>query len=124
MHVNPRFYNFQVSSCLTGEWLTEGKELDTFSIYTLEQMDFDSPIHEMKYDKLDDKQFRVKKSNSSRCPNLRISQPYHKKKNFKEFFVCVIENYKKKTITYYLLIDENGNVINWCRNKVEKVMVY
>ena len=117
-------YKFQVSECLTGELLTEGKELEIFGIYALEQMDFDSPTHIMNYDNLDKKQFRVKKSKSSSGMNLRISQPYHKKDDFENFYVILSENYKRKSTTYYLLIDKDGNVNNWCRKESELIIIH
>lgn len=117
-------YKFQVSECLTGKLLTEGKELEIFGIYALEQMDFDSPTHIMNYDNLDKKQFRVKKSKSSSGMNLRISQPYHKKDNFENFYVILSENYKRKSTTYYLSIDKDGNVNNWCRKESELIIIY
>ena len=117
-------YKFQVNECLTGKLLTEGKELEIFGIYALEQMDFDSPTHVMNYDNSDKKQFRIKKSKSSSSMNLRISQPYHKKNDFENFYVIVAENYKRKSTTYYLLIDKNGNVNNWCRKESELVIIY
>ncbi|MDT8415968.1 MAG: hypothetical protein RQ735_11420 [Flavobacteriaceae bacterium] len=78
-------YKFQVNECLTGELLTEGKELEIFGIYALEQMDFDSPTHVMNYENLDKKQFRIIKLNNNL--NLRISQPYHKKGDYENFYL-------------------------------------
>ncbi|WP_370392101.1 hypothetical protein [uncultured Winogradskyella sp.] len=115
-------YKFQVNECLTGELLTEGKELEIFGIYALEQMDFDSPTHKMNYENLDKKQFRIKKSSSNL--NLRISQPYHKKDYFENFYVIISENYKRKNITYYLLIDKNGKIKNWCRKESEMIIIH
>nr|WP_298790797.1 hypothetical protein [uncultured Allomuricauda sp.] len=117
-------YKFQVNECLTGELLTEGKELEILSIYALEQMDFDSPTHIMKYKNLDEKQFRVKKSKANGYPNLRISQPYMKIDNYEDFYIIISENYKRKNVTYYLVIDKNGNLKNWCRNESELIIIY
>ena len=101
--------------------MTEGKELELFRIYALEQMDFDSPTHIMNYENLDKKQFRIKKSNNGLT--LRISQPYHKKNDFENFYVIITENYFRKIITYYLLIHKNGNVNNWCRKESELITI-
>lgn len=114
-------YKFQVNECLTGKLMTEGKELELFRIYALEQMDFDSPTHIMNYENLDKKQFRIKKSNNGLT--LRISQPYHKKNDFENFYVIITENYFRKIITYYLLIHKNGNVNNWCRKESELITI-
>lgn len=118
------YYKFQVSRCLTGELLTEGKELVVFENYVLEQMDFDSPTHVMNYENVDKKQFRIKNSKSSGYPNLRISRPYHKENELEEFFMIISENYKKKNITYYLIVDANGKIKNWCRNESELITIY
>jgi hypothetical protein len=118
------YYKFQVNECLTRELLTEGKELEIFGIYALEQMDFNSPTHVMNYEKVDKKQFRIKKLKSNGYPNLRISQPYHKKADFENFYVIISENYRRKNITYYFLININGKIKNWCRNESELIIIY
>jgi hypothetical protein len=117
LDLHPTYYTFQVSECLTGEFLDEKKNLEIFSIYALGQMDFDAPTHVMDFDGINKKQFRVKKSKTVKYPYLQISQPYHKKDNFEEFYVNVIEYHKKWSITYFVKIDKKGNVMKWCRDK-------
>ena len=80
-------------------------------------MDFDSPTHVMNYKGLNKKQFRIKNSRTERYPYLRISQPYHKKDDYEQYFVSIIEYHKKWSIEYFVLIDKNGKVIKWCRDK-------
>lgn len=118
------YYKFQLNECLTGELLTERKELKILSIYALEQMDFDSPTHIMKYENLDKKQFRIKKSQPNGYPNLRISLPHMKKDNYEDFYIIILENHKRKNVTYYLMMDKNGNLKNWCRNESELIIIH
>ncbi len=117
-------YKFQVNECLTGVLLVDGKELEIYGTYALEQMDFDSPTHVMNYENVDKKQFRIKKSNSNGYPNLKISQPYHKKTDFENFYIIISENYKRKNITYYLLIDAKGKIKNFCRKESDLIIIH
>jgi len=89
-------YKFQVDKCLTGQLLTEGKELKIFENYVLEQLDFDSPTHVMNYENANKKPFRIKKSKSNNYPNLRISRPYMKKNNLENFYIIISENTKRQ----------------------------
>ena len=87
-------------------------------------MDFDSPTHTMKYENLDKKQFRIKKSQPNGYPNLRISLPHMKKNNYEDYYIIISENHKRKNVTYYLMIDKNGNLKNWCRNESELIILH
>jgi hypothetical protein len=118
------YHKFQVNNCLTGELLTDGKELEVFGIYVLEQMDFDSPTHVMKYDNINKKQFRVKQSKSKNYPNLRISLPHHKKADFEDYYLIITENHKRRHIDYYLWVDIKGKIKNWCRNESKSIIIH
>ena len=60
---------------------------------------------------------RIKNSKTESYPYLRISMPYYKKNELDKYIVNIVEHHKKWKIEYFLLIDENGNVIKWCRDK-------
>jgi hypothetical protein len=124
MDLHPHFYRLQVDKCLTGEFLDEKTDLEILSSYATKQMDFDNYNKLMLYDGINKKQFRIKKSKTEKYPYLNISIPYHKKEKPEVLFVTISENHKKKTILYYILIDNNGNVNNWCRtvHKVSEII--
>lgn len=115
---------FQIDRCLTGNDLTEGIELEIFSIYASEQMDFDSPTHVMNYVNVDKRQFIIKKSKTNRYPYLRISQPYHKTDNFENFYLIITENYKDKVVRYELLFNNKGTIKNWCRKELKSIIIH
>ena len=117
-------YRFQVSSCLTGQTLTDGKELEIFQEYIKERMDFDSPTHYMNYENINKKQFKIKNSRSDNYPNLKISEPFHEKNDFEHFYIIISENYLRKNIRYYLLTDKMGKIKKWCRNESEFVIIH
>tara|TARA_R110002051_G_scaffold282403_1_gene344162 strand:- start:926 stop:1462 length:537 start_codon:yes stop_codon:yes gene_type:complete len=122
--MHPTYYRIQVSKCLTGEFLDEKTNLEVLSSSAAKKKDFDFYNQLMDYVGIDKKQFRIKNSKTESYPYLRISMPYHKKEEPENLFVIVSENYKKKNITYYLLISKNGIVKNWCHNVSEIITVY
>ena len=118
--LHPNYNKFHVDKCLIGEYLDEESDMDVLNSYAEKQSDFDFYSRLMDYDGINKKQFRIKKSKTESYPYLRISMPTHRKDGFELFYVTISENHKKENIIYYLLIDKNGIVKNWCR-KVQKV---
>ena len=122
--IHPEIVTFQVHECLEGKTLSEGKELEIFQIYALEQMDFDSPTHSINYEESDKEKFRIKNTNNYGFPRIKISIPYSKIDDYKNFYVNIIEEIdRKNSITYYLKIDDKGTILNWCKNKTELVTI-
>lgn len=120
-----KWYRFSVTECLTGKSMIDGKELEVFNIYALQQqMNIDSPKYEMNYNRVNKKQFKIKNSKTSSYPYLRISQPYHKINNFEEFYINVIEYHKNWSITYFVIIDKTGKVKKWCRDNDIEILVH
>jgi|GEM_PF-1993750 len=115
--LHPHYYRFQVDECLTGEFLDEKTNLQILSTYAEKEADFDFYTQLMNYDGINKKQFRIKNSKTESYPYLRISMPYHEKHEIDRYIVNIVEHHKKWSVEYFLLIDKNGNVINWCRDK-------
>ena len=123
----PNHSRFQVGECLIGEFLDEKTNLEVLSYYAEKQTDFDFYSRLMNYDGINKKQFRIKKSKTESYPYLRISMPYHKKDVIDGLFVTISEYHKKKEIIYYLLLDRNGVIKNWCQNvqkSTELITIY
>jgi hypothetical protein len=115
--LHPTYYRFQVSKCLTGELLEENTNLQLLSSYVAKQTDFDFYNQLMNYSGIDKKRFRIKNAKTENYPYLRISRPYYKKKDARKYYVNIIEYHKEWSIEYFLLMDKDGSIINWCRDK-------
>lgn len=131
LDIHPTNDWFSIGKCLTGEFLEESNKDSTYNDlvkqndenivrildeYRIEQQNFDSPTQVMNYDKLNKKEFRIKNTRTNHYPYLRISMPYHKNNDYEEYYLNIIEYHKTWSITYFVLIDRNGNVIRWCRD--------
>ena len=108
---------FYVNECLKGKYLSEKKELIKYEDYASRQLDLNSLKKEISFDGLNKKEFKIKKRKTESIPYLRISQPYHEKNNFEDFYVNILEFYDTWVITYFVLIDKNGKVKSWCQEK-------
>jgi hypothetical protein len=85
----------------------------SFDIYN--QFDFDSDKNELDLNRIDKKQFRVKKNKTNNYPRLRISSPYVYSSNY---FINIHLIDKFKVVIYHLKIDCNGNVTDWCWREI------
>lgn len=125
IYINTYFIDFQETEYqyfVKPECLLTSTELDSlikigFDIYN--QFDFDSDKNELDLNRIDKKQFRVKKNKTNNYPRLRISAPYVHSSNY---FINIHLIDKFKVVIYHLKIDSNGNVTDWCWREI--FMVY
>lgn len=119
IYINTYFIDFQETEynyfvrpeCLKS---LNSKELDSlnkigFDIYN--QFDFDSDKNELDSNRIDKKQFKIKKNKTKNYPRLRISSPHVYDSNY---FVNIHLIEEFSNTIYHLRFDNNGNVIDWC----------
>lgn len=88
------------------------------------QNNIDSEKFEMDLSKLDKKQFKIRKNGRGSYPKLFLSYPMVSKKEPNRFFVNISETYDRLVNIYHIEMDENGEVIDWCKSYHETIIIH
>ena len=106
---NTEYQYFVRPECLKS---MNSKDLDSLIKIGLDiynQFDFDSDKNELDLDRIDKKQFRIKKNKTNNYPRLRISSPHVYDSNY---FVNIHFINEFSDTIYHFKFDNNGNIID------------
>lgn len=119
----PDYFVFNNPSCLGIKWRSN-EQFEPIKDYVESQMNIDSDRFELDFSKLDKKKFKVKKRGKGSYPRLHITAPHKEIDGTERIFVNIHETHEYLWISYHLEFNENGEIINWCRNYAEVIRTY
>ena len=84
----------------------------------------DSDKFELDISNIKKKRYRIRKNGKGRCPKLFISLPHKYDDNSEILYINIEEKHSEQlTVIYHLQLALNGEVINWCRNEQQYIIV-
>ena len=120
---HPDYFVFHNPSCLGIKW-KNNKQFEPLAEYIETQMQFDSNRFELDFSNIDKKKFKVKKREKGSYPRLHITAPHKEIDGTERIFVNIHETHEHLWISYHLEFNENGEIIDWCRNYAEIIRTY
>ena len=113
--------NFNVPNCMK-----KNVKFEKIEEYCKEQSKIESKKFEINYSKLNKKKFKIRKSVKEKYPRLFITAPHRivdeKEKNI-FINIHVEESLFFKSI-YHLKLNDKGQILNWCRDFFETIIIH
>jgi hypothetical protein len=130
MKVYPYVVNFHPSgnafsypNCLGITWKS-GEQFERIETYEKSQYNIESERFELDFTKLNKKKFKIKKRGKGNYPRLHITAPHKEKNGTERIFVNIHETHKYIYITYHFEFNQEGKIINWCKEMNEIIRTY
>ena len=114
---------FSYPNCLGITWKSS-EQFEEIESYVKSQYNIDSKRFELDFTKLNKKKFKIKKRGKGNYPRLHITAPHKEKKGTDRIFVNIHETHKKIYITYHFEFNNQGKIINWCKEMNEIIETY
>lgn len=118
MNFHPSGNAFSYPNCLGIIW-KGGEQFEKIESYVKSQYNIDSKRFELDFTKLNKKKFKIKKRGKGNYPRLHITAPHKDKKGTERIFVNIHETHKEIYVTHHFEFNNQGKIINWCKEMNE-----